>query len=234
MIIEIGSICAIVKGCSQLVLIGDEKQLPPIVLSPVDAWWGMGISLYERIENSLYLWPAMLNLQYRMHPSMAEYPSLAFYNNSLFSEEETILNRQPTGFPWPNKEYNICFINVEGGTEERALGETSYYNTEEIALMSVASFLLLKSGGLYMGGDDIGIIAGYSAQRALLKEALGMIDREEEKLGGWTQGEYASHSQIEVNTIDGFQGREKNVVILGTTRTNHPVYIYIFYIIIII
>ena len=47
-IIEIGSICAIVKGCSQLVLIGDEKQLPPIVLSPDDAWWGMGIYVAEK------------------------------------------------------------------------------------------------------------------------------------------------------------------------------------------
>ena len=159
---------------------------------------------------------------------MAEYPSLAFYNNDLESDDETNNNIQPTGFPWPNKEFNICFINVEGGIEERALGETSYYNTKEIALISVASFLLLKSGEWDMGGNDIGIIAGYSAQRALLKEALGKIDREEERQRGWTEGEYASHSQIEVNTIDGFQGREKNIVILGTTRTNHNVYIYIY------
>ena len=209
-----------------------------MVFSKEGAWWGMGISMYERIQNILGLQPLVLQEQYRMHPSICEFPSQAFYSGRLQSDESTMANMQPSGFPWPNHNYNVCFINVPNGVEERAFGETSFFNKEEIALIATTSYILLRSTeDLYLTGDQIGIIAGYQAQRLFIREALIKIDEllnahSRFSIKGKGKGKsgkltFASYSKIEVNTIDGFQGREKKIIILGTSRSNKSVYIYI-------
>lgn len=63
-------------------LIGDHKQLPPTVLSVLAQSKGLTISLFERfIKQGIQ--PKLLTTQYRMHPSIALFPSFQFYNNLL-------------------------------------------------------------------------------------------------------------------------------------------------------
>ena len=233
--IEIGSICALVKGCRQLILIGDDKQLPPLVQSTEGAWWQMGISLYERIKLTLAIKPLFLDIQYRMHESILEFPSITFYNSELKADKDRINSQILQQFPWPKEGFFVCFIDVSEGSEEKNPGETSTYNIEEIALITSAIQDILRyKGDSY--ATQIGIIAGYKTQSSNIRKSLTRYDqyifRDSPVRIGLNEEEEKRelYSKIDINTIDGFQGKEKSLIILSTTRSNRKVYIHYIYI----
>lgn len=110
---ETASLIPLVRDCQQLVLIGDHKQLAPVVISMYAQTKGMKISLFERLLRQ-GITPILLNVQYRMHPTLAIFPSYHFYNNGLengISDEQ----RKPIlGFTWPNPFIRIAFIHAKG------------------------------------------------------------------------------------------------------------------------
>lgn len=71
---EAQTLMPLIKGCRQLVLIGDHKQLPPTVISLFAQSKGMTISLFERLIKQ-GVKPVLLVTQYRMHPTIAFFPS---------------------------------------------------------------------------------------------------------------------------------------------------------------
>ena len=85
----------------QVILVGDHCQLGPVIMCKKAARAGLAQSLFERLV-MLGVKPIRLQVQYRMHPSLSEFPSNSFYEGTL-QNGVTINERQSTGidFPWP-------------------------------------------------------------------------------------------------------------------------------------
>ena len=196
---EPSALVPIVKGTRQLILVGDHCQLPPTVTSQRAEEGGLDISLFERLlSNGL---PAhMLTTQYRMHPTIREFPSSRFYENRL-EDGCTSADRPPAaGFLWPDWDKPVAFVPVHGAEMEEESG-SSRSNMDEAAVLIKIVNDLLAPGDLTP--EDIGIISPYSGQVRLIQ---GMLD-------GQIDG-------LEVKSIDGYQGREKEIIVLSTVRAN--------------
>jgi len=188
------------SSSSRIVLVGDHKQLGPSV-TPVAAELGLGQPLFGRLPVHY-----LLDTQYRMHPVLTEFSSKTFYQGKLASAVQPLERPLPPGFDWPNpKEGPVAFIQVAG--RERLGTGGSKYNLEEVMIVVqiVKDLLAAKD----FSGDplpkkvkreDIGVITPYSAQVHALKTDIP--------------------PGVEVNTVDGFQGREKEVIIFSAVRCN--------------
>ena len=95
----------------RLILIGDQNQLPPVVASPKALEHGLGVSLFARLAAG-GIEPVLLDEQHRMHPKIAEFPSLRFYNGKVKSRVRPDQRPLPSGFHWPNPKVPVCFIDV--------------------------------------------------------------------------------------------------------------------------
>lgn len=103
----------LMRGCRQLVLVGDHCQLPPTVLSTRAEEEGHGVPLFSRMV-ACGVPPYMLDTQYRMHPCIAMFPSDLFYGGLLKSGVSAPERRPLAGFPWPREEFPCAFIPVKG------------------------------------------------------------------------------------------------------------------------
>lgn len=182
-------------GKGQVVLVGDPCQLGPTV---VGRERGLERSLFER------LWEAgvecsVLDVQYRMHPEICKFVGKRFYFGRLrngVTREERML---PMGF---GREWRrVTFLDVGGG-EERDGGMMegkSFLNRMEARAVEEVVRTVIGAGRFE--ARDVGVISAYAGQMRLLMEALDEVG-------------------VEVGTVDGFQGREKEVVIVSTVRSN--------------
>jgi regulator of nonsense transcripts 1 len=196
---EPSSLVPIVKGAKQLILVGDHKQLPPTVISKNAEEGGLNIPLFERLLHS-GVPTHMLTTQYRMHPTIREFPSARFYENKL--EDGCNASERPAvaGFLWPDWDKPVAFIPVHGAEIAEEAG-SSKYNLDEVSMViKVVTDLLLTND---ISLDDIGVVTPYSGQVRAIRDML--------------EGEMNS---LEVKSVDGYQGREKEVIILSTVRSN--------------
>jgi regulator of nonsense transcripts 1 len=196
---EPSALVPIVKGARQLILVGDHRQLPPTVTSRRAEEGGLDIPLFERLlSNGL---PAhMLTTQYRMHPSIREFPSSRFYENKL-EDGCSSSDRPPVaGFLWPDWDKPVAFVPVHGAEIEEEAG-SSRSNIDEAAIVVKVVNDLLAPGDLTP--EDIGVISPYAGQVRLIRS---MVD---DLIEG-----------LEVKSVDGYQGREKEIIVLSTVRSN--------------
>ena len=108
---EAASLTALVLGCERLILVGDQNQLPPVVLSPIAAEKGLGASLFSRLITA-GIEPYLLNEQYRMHPKIAEFSSNYFYGGLVTSVTSSVDRPVPYGFDWVTQNHPITFVDV--------------------------------------------------------------------------------------------------------------------------
>ena len=196
----------ILHGCQQVVLIGDHRQLGPVILNKKAAKAGFNQSLFERLIN-LGLRPVRLQVQYRMHPCLSEFPSNMFYDGSLqngVTNGERI--RKHIDFPWPNVEAPMFFLGCYG-SEELSSSGTSFLNRAEAVQVELIVTRLLRAAIL---PSQIGVITPYEGQRAHILQYM-------QTSGSLRKDLYA---QIEVASVDAFQGREKDYIILSCVRSN--------------
>ena len=111
------------------VLVGDTKQLPPTVVSRDAVAIGLQKSLIERLE-SLGVRPYLLEEQYRMHPGLAAFSSVRFYDRRLKSVPKPSERVAPNGVNWPSQMVPLAFIEVKG-EEMRAPDGNSIFNLRE-------------------------------------------------------------------------------------------------------
>jgi superfamily I DNA and/or RNA helicase len=189
-------------GVCRVILVGDHKQLPPTVLSKRAVSEGFSQSLFERLV-AMQVQPYVLSVQYRMHPAIAAYPSTVFYHGQIHSGIDAEDRQPPSGFQWPSMEVPIAFCHVPGSEEKRG---NSYVNLAEGLKVESVLQALLQPGDLQQ--HDIGIISPYTSQVLNIKQRVQAITK------GRRDG------PVEVASIDGFQGREKEVIIVSTTRAN--------------
>lgn len=114
---------ALVSGCQRLILVGDQNQLPPVVLSAEALARGAGISLFSRLI-AAGLTPSLLAEQYRMHPKIAQFSSDSFYGGRVVSRTQGMLERElPRGFPWRSPSVPIAFVNVSPAVAQHSSGK---------------------------------------------------------------------------------------------------------------
>ncbi|KAL2171953.1 hypothetical protein VTG60DRAFT_1012 [Thermothelomyces hinnuleus] len=196
----------LVLGCKQVVLVGDHKQLGPVIMNKKAAKAGLNQSLFERLVK-LNLTPIRLNVQYRMHPCLSQFPSNMFYDGSL-QNGVTVAERLRTDvdFPWPVADMPMMFW-ANNGNEEISASGTSYLNRTEAANVEKIVTRFLKAG---VKPSDIGVITPYEGQRSYIVSTM-------QNTGTFKKETY---KEVEVASVDAFQGREKDFIVLSCVRSN--------------
>jgi len=197
---EPATLVPMVRGARQVVLIGDHRQLPPTVISKRAGEGALDRSLFERLVE-MGIEPLMLNTQYRMHPAISDFPNSQFYRGRLVNGVDESERPAPNGMLWPDWDAPIAFLPVNGG-EILSPDGASKENPVEASWVVKILLGLLETGELSAG--DIGIITPYSGQVRAIRDSMP------ESLEG-----------IEVRTVDGYQGREKEVIIFSCVRSNN-------------
>ncbi|TRY66918.1 hypothetical protein TCAL_04359 [Tigriopus californicus] len=195
----------VVLGAKQLILVGDHCQLGPVVMCKKAAKGGLSQSLFERLV-VLGIRPLRLEVQYRMHPELSAFPSNFFYDGTLqngVSGEDRRLN---IDFPWPQPE-KPTFFYASTGQEEIAGSGTSYLNRTEASNVEKLTTNFIKAG---IKSDQIGIITPYEGQRAYLVQFMQYQGPLHSKI----------YQSIEIASVDAFQGREKDIIIISCVRSN--------------
>jgi len=195
------------KGARHVVLVGDHQQLPPTVISRRAEEGGLAQSLFERL-NLLGAPTTMLTTQYRMHPVIREWPSERFYHGKLEDGVGADERVAPAGFVWPDWDSPVAFVPVEG-VEDTSPDGASKQNMDEAALAIRVVDMLLSGGDI--SPSDIGVVTPYSGQVRLLNDLF-------ENAGGREESE--RYHGLEIKTVDGYQGREKEVIVLSAVRAN--------------
>lgn len=190
----------------KVVLAGDHFQLSPTIKSSEAGRNGLSKTL---LEKSVSLHPesvVLLNEQYRMHESIMGYSSQVFYNSQLHAHHAVarhlvFADDQP-----------LAFIDTAGCSFDEKLDGTSTTNPDEATfLVTHLSALIqeLESKETIVDFPSIAIVSPYKQQVQILK----MLVEENELL-------MAHQDKISVNTIDSFQGQERDIVYISLTRSN--------------
>jgi superfamily I DNA and/or RNA helicase len=189
------------------VLAGDPHQLPPTVLDPEAARAGLATTFFERLMARFPGAARMLEEQYRMHAAIMRFPSHSKYGGRLHAAPvaATHTMEQLGVAPDPLRPGPVHFIDSagKGWAEERADAgrDPSLSNPGQAARVAAEVRRLLGRG---LAAAQISVIATYRAQVGLLSELLA----EEVRAG------------LEIATVDGFQGRENEAVVVDLVRSN--------------
>jgi predicted DNA helicase len=189
----------------RVVLAGDPCQLPPTVLSPEAADRGLAVSLMERVM--ALLGPGvsrLLAVQYRMHADVMGFSSAEFYGGELVADELVVGHRLcdlPGVRAEPLTEAPLTFIDTAGaGYDEEPEEDTeSRLNPQEAGLAARYVRRLLDAG---VAPADVAVIAPYAGQVRRLRDLLRDVPG------------------LEIDSVDGFQGREKEAVVISLVRSN--------------
>jgi superfamily I DNA and/or RNA helicase len=194
-----------VLRAERVVLAGDHRQLPPTILSREAEAQGFGVSLFERLASEMGVGILRrLDRQYRMHRAIMSFPSNEMYEGTLEADESVaghLLAQLPGVATSALTDTPIEYIDTAGagfGEEIEPDGE-SRRNPEEAELVVRKVSALIEAG---VAEVAIAVIAPYAAQVRLIRERL--IDR----------------AGVEVDTVDGFQGREKEAIVISMVRSN--------------
>lgn len=201
-----------IAKANKFILAGDHKQLPPTIISKKAQ--DLEDTLFEKLINKYPDKSALLNIQYRMNNILMEFPNSEFYNSKLDSGEN-VENILITDIIEENKISEIEDINIEDqllsaeiplifidtskidkNQEKQLKDSKSIINLSEVETTLEIIEFYQKLG---VSNKDIGIISPYADQVNLIK----------------------NKTPIEVKTVDGFQGREKEIIIISAVRSNN-------------
>jgi predicted DNA helicase len=190
---------------NKLVLAGDHCQLPPTILSPEAAERGLAVSLMERLIAQFGPGVSrLLTVQHRMNSAIMGFSNTEFYNGELIAHE-SVANHRLCDLPGVNAEpiteLPVQFIDTAGASFDEELEEDtgSRRNVQEAALAVKKVRALIAAG---VSATQIGVITPYRAQVRLLRERLVDV------------------TGVEIDSVDGFQGREKEAIVVSLVRSN--------------
>ncbi len=192
----IPSVLIPIAKAHRFILAGDHKQLPPTIIS--ERAGALEKTLFEELIKMYPHKSQLLNVQYRMNSLLMKFPNREFYNNGLksasFVDEITINDIMESG----HDEEAMLFIDtsdVDDNHEMHLKDSKSIVNELEADISVSIARDYLNAG---ISEDDIGIISPYADQVKIIQE----------------------NTPVEVKTVDGFQGREKEIIIISTVRSN--------------
>ncbi|CBI39732.3 unnamed protein product, partial [Vitis vinifera] len=189
-----------------LTYVGDPVQLPATVISPIAEKFGYGMSLFKRFQRAGY--PVqMLKTQYRMHPEIRSFPSKEFYDEALEDGPDV---KDQTVRLW--HDYRcfgpFCFFDIHEGKESQPSGSGSWVNVDEVEFVLLMYHKLVTRYPELKSSSRLAIISPYRHQVKLFRE------RFQDTFG------VESDKVVDINTVDGFQGREKDVAIFSCVRAS--------------
>ncbi|XP_025771227.1 DNA-binding protein SMUBP-2 [Puma concolor] len=188
------------------ILAGDHKQLPPTIVSPKAAAAGLALSLMERLvaEQGASV-VRTLTVQYRMHQAIMQWASEALYHGRLTAHPSVaghllrdlpgVAATEETGIPLLLVDTAGCGLFELEEDDDQSKG-----NPGEVRLVSLHVQALVEAG---VRASDIAVITPYNLQVDLLRQSLAH-----------------RHPELEIKSVDGFQGREKEAVVLSFVRSN--------------
>jgi ATP-dependent RNA/DNA helicase IGHMBP2 len=190
----------------RLVLAGDHCQLPPTIRSEEAARKGLNTTLLEKCVSLYPEAVSMLEEQYRMHERIMGYASEVFYDRRLRAHPSVAQHVLFAGEP------PLAFVDTAGcGFDEKQEGSGLSNPEEAEFLVRHATRLIAELHNRYPGDDfpTMAIISPYRNQVHLLQELVRAAP-----------GLREHADKIAVNTIDSFQGQERDIVYIGMTRSN--------------
>ena len=188
----------------KVVLAGDPCQLPPTVISQEATEGGLAVSLMERVMATCGPGISrLLTVQYRMHADIADFSSHEFYGGELVPHASVAghLLRDLDGVAdLPLTATPAQFLDTAGAgyDEAREADTASRFNAGEAEVVVKCVRRLLAAG---LPAADIAVITPYNGQARLIREKL-------------------EDTEVEVDSVDGFQGREKEAVVISMVRSN--------------
>ncbi|PWA77568.1 P-loop containing nucleoside triphosphate hydrolase [Artemisia annua] len=199
------------SGLRNVVLIGDEKQLPAMVQSWICTQAEFGRSLFERLV-SLKHTTHLLNVQYRMHPMISLFPNEEFYNKKILDGPNVKERSYKKQFLKGKIFGTYSFIHLTNGRVEYDKTRSGK-NMVEVAVVVELVTQLRKESIVRKQKISVGCITPYKAQVLAIQEKLGDIYGTREA----GEGDWFS---VYVKTVDGFQGCEEDVIIISTVTGN--------------
>ena len=192
----IPSVLIPIAKAHSFILAGDHKQLPPTIIS--DRAGALSKTLFEELIRIYPFKSQLLNIQYRMNSLLMKFPNEEFYDNGLKSDSSVDDIKIRDILDSHQDEEALLFIDTSdiADNRERHLKDSKSIVNEieaEIAIRIADDYL---SDGV--NESDIGIISPYADQVKIIQ----------------------ANTEIEVKTVDGFQGREKEIIIISTVRSN--------------
>jgi ATP-dependent RNA/DNA helicase IGHMBP2 len=186
---------------NRLVMAGDPFQLPPTIKSDEASKGGLSITLMEKLMNHVPV--SLLKVQYRMNPAIMAFPNLWFYKGLLEAAEH--LNTR-----FLKEDSGITFLDTAGlGYEEQSNQSTrSFTNPGEVTLILKQLEIIsdsLDSSQYY----TVALISPYSEQVRLLNEEFSSF---------FPNG--FPFLKVNIQTIDSFQGQERDIVFVSLVRSN--------------
>ena len=195
----------ILKG-KKLILAGDHFQLSPTIKSDAAAKGGLSNTLLEKVISLHPEAVSMLGEQYRMHEKIMGYSSAVFYENKLLAHG-SVANHLLFADDMP-----LVFIDTAGcGFEEKTENKSISNPEEAVFLFKHLSRLVAELGAHYKPAHfpSVAIISPYKEQLHVLKDQLLHVPELQPYL-----------QSISANTIDSFQGQERDIVYISMTRSN--------------
>ena len=197
-----------IRKADRVILAGDHCQLPPTVKAPEALRAGLGHTLMQTIVKNKPETVSLLKLQYRMNDEIMRFSSEWFYGGMLQSAPE-VKYRSILDFDTP-----IEWINTEGmDCNEEFVGENYGRINKPEAELSIAQLkeYITKIGRERFLSEriDVGLISPYKAQVQYLRRLV----RGDAFFKPYRQA-------ITINTVDGFQGQERDVILISLVRAN--------------
>ena len=203
-----------IRRCQRVILAGDHCQLPPTVKSIAALKAGLGTTLMERIVEQKPEVVTLLRMQYRMNEEIMRFSSDWFYGNQVESAPE-VKFRSILDLDVPMEWVEASPDPSEGGEKglEEFVGESFGRINKveaELTLLTLQQYFE-RIGKTRVLNErlDVGIISPYRAQVQYLRQLL-------------KKREYFKpfRNLITVNTVDGFQGQERDIIVISLVRSN--------------
>ncbi|XP_077997914.1 DNA replication ATP-dependent helicase/nuclease DNA2-like [Glandiceps talaboti] len=207
-------------NADRFVLVGDHRQLAPLVQSSKAKSMGMDESLFERLSIHSDA-TTELCMQYRMNTSIMDISNHLVYDGKLQCGDEQIAQRRLVLPGYQTYKQNlqstssvlswlpeviepnlpVCFLNTDKMQASHQKLHNSLVNAVECRLVCLLLIALQKSGCDF---SSIGVIAPYTKQCQLIHDQVSKLD---------------SSKHLEVSTVDKYQGRDKDVIILSFVQS---------------
>ncbi|KAK9320640.1 P-loop containing nucleoside triphosphate hydrolase protein [Lipomyces orientalis] len=208
----------------KLLIAGDNQQLPPTIKASSNEKV-LGYTLFDRLVAAHgEKIKTLLNVQYRMNDTIMEYPSLSMYDGKL-NAHDSVKDHTLADLKYVARsevsETKVLWIDTQGDEFPESIDDESIKSDIEgsskandlEAWLVIQQVLELLAKGVKM--SDIGIISPYNAQVTTISKRIeacmemGVIKSEENE-----------ERILEISSVDGFQGREKNAIIISLVRSN--------------
>lgn len=197
-----------IRKAGRVILAGDHCQLPPTVKSIMALKGGLGRTLMERIAEQKPEVVTLLEVQYRMNEQIMRFSSDYFYNSRVQSAPE-VRGRGILDYDRPMMWVDTTDVD---GREEFVGENFGRINRAEaeLTLATLADYFdKIGRQRVLDESIDVGIISPYRAQVQLLRKMI----RQSERLRPYRR-------LITVNTVDGFQGQERDIILISLVRDN--------------